>query len=326
MRGEIPGVTFHNARATGPLHGRDGVLADLQGVGVRKDIGVLTHACVIALGLGVAVEDGRQLLAGDVVLRPEQAAAVAAHNALRRRPGHGVLIPCTLRHIGEGQFHRLMAVGVDDDGIVGGVGEGEAGRTVSGNLAGGLELQHPGAGVIVIEVGPVPGVGLAQGSLKVIVNPNSPSCLREIWMVSTAPVMVLTTLTGMVEVFMDTPMSRSVRSASAGISCPFTVHMTPPGSLISRVTSLPDNFSNTSLFSLVLPVVRLTVTVSPALAASILSVACWLGVLVGVVEPEEILVNPAVTVTSPAGMVKVVLSLDTSAKVPPWEDVQPVKR
>ena len=104
--------------------------------------------------------------------------AGARHEAVLVDIGRSVLIPCALRHIGEGQLHRLVAVGVDDDGIVGGVGEGEAGRTVSGNLAGGLELQRPGAGIVVIEIGPVPGVGLTQGGAQNHREPQFPIVLE----------------------------------------------------------------------------------------------------------------------------------------------------
>ena len=80
--------------------------------------------------------------------------------------------------------------------------------------------------------------------------------------------------------------------------------------------------------SVVWPAGRAISTVSPSLASSILSTACWLGVLVGLlgVVPPPMYRQFAVIVVSAAGMIKVVLALERSAKLPPFEEVHPLKR
>ena len=71
--GEIPGVTFHNARAAGPLEGGDGILTEIGHIRIGQDIGVLTDGHIIALGLGVAPQHGGKLLPGDGVVGTAQA-------------------------------------------------------------------------------------------------------------------------------------------------------------------------------------------------------------------------------------------------------------
>ena len=161
-----------------------------------------------------------------------------------------------------------------------------------------------------------------------MVKPNGPSCWRVSCTVPTSPVTALIRSTGMVLVPMDTPMPMSTRAAFSGMSVPCTVQTAPPGTLTSRVTSRPASVSNTSLSSVVWPVRRAISTVSPSLASSILSTACWLGVLVGLlgVVPPPMYRQFAVIVVSAAGMVKVVLALEAPAKVPPFEEVHPSKR
>ena len=71
---------FDDPRAAGPLHCRDGPCGHIRNISIGRQ--VEAGRCTIALGLSVAVKNRRKLLPGDIVLWPEQAAAVADHDAV----------------------------------------------------------------------------------------------------------------------------------------------------------------------------------------------------------------------------------------------------
>lgn len=77
--------------------------------------------------------------------------------------GDALIGPMALGHIGEGQFHRLMAVLVDDDCVVRSVVESKGRSAIGGDPGRALELRFPDTLVEVVEVGPVARVVLAQG-------------------------------------------------------------------------------------------------------------------------------------------------------------------
>ena len=85
----------------GPGQGLLGIAADGRSVPKARQVGPL--ADVIALVGRVAVQDGRQLLPGDVVTGGKFRVADAIHNAVLGGPGHGVGVPSATLHVGEGQ-------------------------------------------------------------------------------------------------------------------------------------------------------------------------------------------------------------------------------
>ena len=161
-----------------------------------------------------------------------------------------------------------------------------------------------------------------------MVNPNCPSWARESWTVSISPVTALRTVAGIPLSPRSTSRSRSWRRVSSGMSRPLTVQSTPSPASISRVMSWPASSSNTSRSKVVRPGRRVISTVSPGRASWMSSMARSLREGVGrlVPPPPPLYAQFAVMVVSAAGMVKVVLVLEASAKVPPFEVVQPVKR
>lgn len=63
---------------------------------------------VVAFALSVVIQDHRQLLSCDVVLRSELFGGVAAHDALFGSPGNRVMIILAGFHIGEGDFFCFL--------------------------------------------------------------------------------------------------------------------------------------------------------------------------------------------------------------------------
>ena len=50
---QLAGGALEQTCAAGPLHGGEGVVADLRGVQIAEDVGVLAHAHVVALILAI---------------------------------------------------------------------------------------------------------------------------------------------------------------------------------------------------------------------------------------------------------------------------------
>ena len=69
-------AAYHSAAAR-PLNGGHGVGADARRIIEIEDVRILAHAHVVALELRVAVQNRRELLAGDGVVRAESLVAVA---------------------------------------------------------------------------------------------------------------------------------------------------------------------------------------------------------------------------------------------------------
>ena len=117
LRVEAAAAALHDARAARPLHRRDGVLADLQGVGVGQDVGILTHRHIRAALLRVAIQNRRELLAGDGRVRLKRRVARAGDDALGRRPADGLGVPSALCHIVKRHrvvYNRLACLPVQD--------------------------------------------------------------------------------------------------------------------------------------------------------------------------------------------------------------------
>jgi len=81
LGGEIHPVVFpdsvHDARATGPLEGRVCVLADVEGVLIAEDIGVLAYAEIVDLVLGVVANCSRVM--GSFAMVPSEMPFSMAH-------------------------------------------------------------------------------------------------------------------------------------------------------------------------------------------------------------------------------------------------------
>lgn len=84
-----------------PRHRLARVVADLRSVRVAEKVLRSADAHVVALHLGVAVQNQDKLLARNIVRGSERAVAVAADNRIRRRPANRVREPFAARHIGE---------------------------------------------------------------------------------------------------------------------------------------------------------------------------------------------------------------------------------
>ena len=123
-------VAVHQAGAAGPLQGGHGVGADLIRVVVGQDVGVLAHADVIALILGVTVKDGGELLAGDLGVGLEGAVGITLDDAVIVGPHHTVDIPGSGDSVAEGRlaFHIGFSLGTMEDGDDHGAGGGIVGR------------------------------------------------------------------------------------------------------------------------------------------------------------------------------------------------------
>lgn len=87
------------ALVVGPRHGFLRPCAKLVKVRIPGKIGA--YGRVIALALGIAVEDCGKLFPRDRVVRPEQTVTVTAHNIVGCRPGNGAGVPLVIGHIGK---------------------------------------------------------------------------------------------------------------------------------------------------------------------------------------------------------------------------------
>lgn len=66
---QVRAVTFHQARAAGPLHGGDDVFADGGEIFITENIGILADADITALIPSIAPQNGDDLFAGDLAHR-----------------------------------------------------------------------------------------------------------------------------------------------------------------------------------------------------------------------------------------------------------------
>ena len=87
------------AGAAGPLHGGDGPAAEPVSVGIGRENGIFICAHVIFLMLRVALKRGRQLLAGDRIVRAEQVTAAAVYDSFGSGPADSFAVAGFRIHI-----------------------------------------------------------------------------------------------------------------------------------------------------------------------------------------------------------------------------------
>ena len=92
--GSAPGLQFgavsiDQAGAAGPLHGSDCPFADTKRILIGQDVGILAHADIIALQLGISVHHGHQLFPGDAAVGVGAVGHTGHHSPVLTRPVPG---------------------------------------------------------------------------------------------------------------------------------------------------------------------------------------------------------------------------------------------
>ena len=104
------GVVFHAVDEAGgnrPVHGIDGPAADRSSVGEVSQ-SIFFHS----FRTFVAVQDGGNLLSGDVGVGGEGGVVQAIHDAFVGSPDDSIGVPLTLSHVSEGILQTFDAISV----------------------------------------------------------------------------------------------------------------------------------------------------------------------------------------------------------------------
>lgn len=64
-------VALNYTGTASPLHSGDGVLGNINSIAIGEEVGVLAYAYIVALVLGVTIQDRRHLLTGDGIIGAE---------------------------------------------------------------------------------------------------------------------------------------------------------------------------------------------------------------------------------------------------------------
>ena len=103
---KLPVRALHEACAASPLHGGNCIPGNRLRIVEAQDVRVLADAHIVPLVVCIAVENRRQLLAGDVVVGAEGLLGIAGHNAVCRRPANSLAVPRIFHNIAEA--HRKI--------------------------------------------------------------------------------------------------------------------------------------------------------------------------------------------------------------------------
>ena len=162
-RGNTVRDTVHDAIAHGPLHPGGGPIAHITLVGEVGEGGGTGGGTALVAGV-VTVQDGGQLLTGDIPVGLEGAVGVAGHDAVLVGPSHSLAVPLVVGHVAE------AAAGAHVGGTGGAVQDGDhhgAGQVLSAAKlgAGGVHAVHQ---AVVIDIlhgveGPVISAHVSEG-------------------------------------------------------------------------------------------------------------------------------------------------------------------
>ena len=155
LGGQLVVHAVHQTCAHGPLHGRDGVVADRQSIGIAQNVGVLAHRDIIAHEGGIAVEDGGQLFPGDEIVGAKGGGIVAGDHAIGSGPGHGLCVVLAVVHVQEsaGTCGGLTGQPVED-------GDDHAAGGVSAGVEGGVRgAVHEALVLDILDFGVEPVIG-----------------------------------------------------------------------------------------------------------------------------------------------------------------------